>query len=153
MSSSLTAEKSENIVDFGFDERLRVNEIGPLLLGQENHFKDFLHPNPYPGSYLWSDIMLYECVSPFSSVVVVLVDPRSRTQAQASCSSHWPNPQVASRSLQCCTVPVFSAVSSYILDTPSSPQDRLPASRTHWPTPTYRRRSCFRSLASCVRTP
>lgn len=47
-------------VDYGFDERLRVNEIGPLLLGQQDQFKDFLHPNAIPGSYLWSDIMLYE---------------------------------------------------------------------------------------------
>lgn len=47
-------------LDYGFDERLRVNEIGPLLLGQQDQFKDFLHPNAIPGSYLWSDIMLYE---------------------------------------------------------------------------------------------
>ena len=47
-------------VDYGFDERLRINEGGRLLLGQTDHFKDFLHPNAIPGSYLWSDIMLYE---------------------------------------------------------------------------------------------
>jgi len=47
-------------VDYGFDERLRVNEIGKLLTGQDNHFKDFLHPNPVPGSFLWGEIILYE---------------------------------------------------------------------------------------------
>lgn len=49
-----------SVVDYGFDERLRINEGGRLLLGQTDHFKDFLHPNAIPGSYLWSDIMLYE---------------------------------------------------------------------------------------------
>lgn len=46
--------------DYGFDERLRVNEIGKLLTGQDNYFKDFLHPNPVPGSFLWGEIILYE---------------------------------------------------------------------------------------------
>ncbi|BGP29360.1 hypothetical protein JCM10296v2_001099 [Rhodotorula toruloides] len=46
--------------DYGFDERLRVDEVGKLLEGQENHFRDFLHPDALPGSYLWSDITLYE---------------------------------------------------------------------------------------------
>ena len=46
--------------DYGFDERLRVNEIGKLLTGQDNHFKDFLHPNPVPGSFLWGEVLLYE---------------------------------------------------------------------------------------------
>lgn len=51
---------ADEAVDYGFDERLRVNEIGRLLTGQDAHFKDFLHPNPVPGSYLWAEIMLYE---------------------------------------------------------------------------------------------
>ncbi|BGP22156.1 hypothetical protein JCM10295v2_001034 [Rhodotorula toruloides] len=46
--------------DYGFDERIRVDEVGKLLEGQENHFRDFLHPDALPGSYLWSDIILYE---------------------------------------------------------------------------------------------
>lgn len=59
--SSDTSEASKGpVVDYGFDERLRINEGGRLLLGQTDHFKDFLHPNAIPGSYLWSDIMLYE---------------------------------------------------------------------------------------------
>lgn len=49
-----------SIIDYGFDERLRVDEVGRLLLGQQDQFKDFLHPNAIPGSYLWSDIILYE---------------------------------------------------------------------------------------------
>ncbi|KDE05354.1 hypothetical protein MVLG_04268 [Microbotryum lychnidis-dioicae p1A1 Lamole] len=53
-------ETKEAALDFGFDERLRIDEIGPLLRGQDDQFKDFLHPNPIPGSYLWSDIMMYE---------------------------------------------------------------------------------------------
>ena len=47
-------------VDYGFDERLRVNEIGRLLTGQLDHFIDFLHPEAVPGSYLWGDVILYE---------------------------------------------------------------------------------------------
>lgn len=46
--------------DFGFDERLRVSAFGPLLLGQELNFKDFLHPDLLPGSYFWCDMILYE---------------------------------------------------------------------------------------------
>lgn len=46
--------------DYGFDERLRVDEIGKLLEGQENHMRDFLHPEVLPGSYIWADILLYE---------------------------------------------------------------------------------------------
>ncbi|GAA5983907.1 hypothetical protein JCM5350_001787 [Sporobolomyces pararoseus] len=46
--------------DYGFDERIRVNEIGRLLEGQQNHFRDFLHPSALPGSYVWGDILLYE---------------------------------------------------------------------------------------------
>lgn len=74
--------------DYGFDERLRVDEIGRLLEGQEHHvsprfphaalhatgtedpyssvgfpqMRDFLHPEVLPGSYVWADILLYESV-------------------------------------------------------------------------------------------
>lgn len=75
-----TAEGGDE-TDYGFDERIRVSEVGALLLGQENNFKvrfstlflipglvlmrgrspqDFLHPDVLPGSYLWSDMLLYE---------------------------------------------------------------------------------------------
>lgn len=46
--------------DLGLDERIRVSEYGALMLGQEHHFKDFLHPDVLPGSYLWSDMFVYE---------------------------------------------------------------------------------------------
>ncbi|KAL8293504.1 hypothetical protein RQP46_000205 [Phenoliferia psychrophenolica] len=46
--------------DLGLDERLRVNNAGHLLKGQEHHFRDLLHPAALPGSYLWGDVMLYE---------------------------------------------------------------------------------------------
>lgn len=67
-------------IDYGFDERLRVDEIGRLLEGQEHHvsclvvgarysrsnelvwqMRDDLHPQVLPGSYVWADILLYEC--------------------------------------------------------------------------------------------
>ncbi|GAA6059003.1 hypothetical protein JCM10212_001713 [Sporobolomyces blumeae] len=54
------AKREEDEVDYGFDERIRINEIGRLLEGQQNHFRDFLHPSALPGSYVWGDIMLYE---------------------------------------------------------------------------------------------
>ncbi|GAA5915909.1 hypothetical protein JCM6882_001759 [Rhodosporidiobolus microsporus] len=52
--------QKEDSTDFGFDERIRINEIGKLLEGQEDHYRDFLHPDVLPGSYLWGDILLYE---------------------------------------------------------------------------------------------
>ncbi|KAL8290289.1 hypothetical protein RQP46_003228 [Phenoliferia psychrophenolica] len=38
--------------------RLRIDEWGQLMLGQEMHFKDHLHPLPLPGSFLWGNMML-----------------------------------------------------------------------------------------------
>lgn len=51
--------------DLGLDHRLRIDESGKLMLGQEHLFRDLLHPLPVPGSWIWADIMLYElsCLS------------------------------------------------------------------------------------------
>lgn len=46
--------------DLGLDERLRIDETGAMMLGQEHHFRDLLHPMAVPGSYLWGNVMLYE---------------------------------------------------------------------------------------------
>ncbi|GAA5874842.1 hypothetical protein JCM16303_003004 [Sporobolomyces ruberrimus] len=46
--------------DLGLSHRLRVDESGKLMLGQEHLFRDLLHPLPVPGSWIWGDIMLYE---------------------------------------------------------------------------------------------
>lgn len=46
--------------DLGLDERLRIDESGALMLGQEHHFRDLLHPKALPGSWIWADVMLYE---------------------------------------------------------------------------------------------
>ncbi|SCV72175.1 BQ2448_4869 [Microbotryum intermedium] len=59
--------KSPMDVDHGFDDvdlnlgmRLRLDESGRLMLGQEQFFRDLLHPLAIPGSYLWGNIILYE---------------------------------------------------------------------------------------------
>ncbi|GAA5986110.1 hypothetical protein JCM11641_004714 [Rhodosporidiobolus odoratus] len=54
--------------DYGFDERIRINEIGRLLEGQEDHYRDFLHPDVLPGSYVWGEILLYELKRSFYRV-------------------------------------------------------------------------------------
>ncbi|GAA5893512.1 uncharacterized protein JCM6883_003543 [Sporobolomyces salmoneus] len=46
--------------DLGLDHRLRIDESGKLMLGQEHLFRDLLHPLPVPGSWIWGDVMLYE---------------------------------------------------------------------------------------------
>lgn len=46
--------------DYGFDERLRIDEFGPLLRGTQHLFRDLGHPNAVPGSWLRGDILLYE---------------------------------------------------------------------------------------------
>ncbi|GAA5950735.1 hypothetical protein JCM3765_000593 [Sporobolomyces pararoseus] len=46
--------------DLGLTHRLRIDESGKLMLGQEHLFRDLLHPLPVPGSWIWGDIMLYE---------------------------------------------------------------------------------------------
>ncbi|GAA5999929.1 hypothetical protein JCM10207_005976 [Rhodosporidiobolus poonsookiae] len=46
--------------DLGLSHRLRIDESGRLMLGQEHLFRDLLHPLPVPGSYLWANVMLYE---------------------------------------------------------------------------------------------
>ncbi|KAM0750730.1 hypothetical protein T439DRAFT_238448 [Meredithblackwellia eburnea MCA 4105] len=58
--NSHTEQTKGDSIDYGFDERIRVSEFGNLILGQEHHFKDFLHPDILPGSYLWCDMLLYE---------------------------------------------------------------------------------------------
>lgn len=55
-----SATGDDEDIDLGLDERLRVDMSGALMLGQEHHFRDLLHPEAVPGSYLWADVMLYE---------------------------------------------------------------------------------------------
>ncbi|BGP49632.1 hypothetical protein JCM10450v2_005533 [Rhodotorula kratochvilovae] len=54
------ARQHDDPTDYGFDERIRVDEIGKLLEGQEHHYRDFLHPDVLPGAYIWGEIILYE---------------------------------------------------------------------------------------------
>lgn len=68
LSHRITLEEAVEGEDLGLDQRLRLDEWGALMLGQEHHFRDLLHPDVIPGSYLWGDIMLYEYVSRPSSV-------------------------------------------------------------------------------------
>ncbi|KAL8280436.1 hypothetical protein RQP46_007084 [Phenoliferia psychrophenolica] len=44
----------------GLSSRLRIDEWGALMLGQEKHFVDKVHPLPLPGSYLWANMMLFQ---------------------------------------------------------------------------------------------
>ncbi|KAG0149729.1 hypothetical protein CROQUDRAFT_59013 [Cronartium quercuum f. sp. fusiforme G11] len=41
-------------------ERLRIDETGALMLGQEHHFRDVLHVAALPGAVLWADVILWE---------------------------------------------------------------------------------------------
>lgn len=40
--------------------RLRLDEWGALMLGQEHRFRDVMHVRELPGGVLWGDIMLWE---------------------------------------------------------------------------------------------
>jgi hypothetical protein len=44
----------------GLERRLRIDNSGRLMLGQEHLFRDLLHPLPMPGSWLWGNVVLYE---------------------------------------------------------------------------------------------
>ncbi|POY74635.1 hypothetical protein BMF94_2396 [Rhodotorula taiwanensis] len=44
----------------GLERRLRIDNSGRLMLGQEHLFRDLLHPLPMPGSWLWGSVVLYE---------------------------------------------------------------------------------------------
>ncbi|BGO91798.1 hypothetical protein NBRC10512_003453 [Rhodotorula toruloides] len=46
--------------DLGLSHRLRIDDSGRIMLGQEHRFRDLLHPLPVPGSWVWADVMLYE---------------------------------------------------------------------------------------------
>lgn len=59
-SSTLHPGEELDSDDLGLDERLRIDESGALMLGQEHHFRDLLHPKAVPGSWLWGNVMLYE---------------------------------------------------------------------------------------------
>ncbi|GAA5843635.1 hypothetical protein JCM9279_000818 [Rhodotorula babjevae] len=57
--SSLADEPLE-AEDLGLAHRLRVDDSGKIMLGQEHLFRDLLHPLPVPGSWVWGNVMLYE---------------------------------------------------------------------------------------------
>ncbi|KAG0149726.1 hypothetical protein CROQUDRAFT_653283 [Cronartium quercuum f. sp. fusiforme G11] len=40
--------------------RLKLDNWGRMMLGQENHFRDSVHPRAAPGSVLWGEMMLWE---------------------------------------------------------------------------------------------
>ncbi|MBW0493172.1 hypothetical protein O181_032887 [Austropuccinia psidii MF-1] len=46
--------------DPSLNARLRIDEWGALMLGQEAHFRDVLHVAALPGGVLWGDMMLWE---------------------------------------------------------------------------------------------
>lgn len=43
----------------GLNRRLRVDEWGALMLGQTQYFRDDIHPNPLPGSYLYGNMLFH----------------------------------------------------------------------------------------------
>ncbi|CAH7668780.1 hypothetical protein BY996DRAFT_4579330 [Phakopsora pachyrhizi] len=47
-------------VDPILKKRLRLDEWGALMLGQEHHYRDVLHVGALPGGALWGDVMLWE---------------------------------------------------------------------------------------------
>lgn len=59
MPEEIRAEEESLDEDLGLDSRLRLNEWGALMLGQEHHFRDLLHPAAVL-SYVWADIILWE---------------------------------------------------------------------------------------------
>lgn len=42
------------------NDRLRIDESGALMLGQEHHYRDVLHVAALPGAVLWADVILWE---------------------------------------------------------------------------------------------
>ncbi|PLW55157.1 hypothetical protein PCANC_05281 [Puccinia coronata f. sp. avenae] len=46
--------------DSSLQPRLRIDEWGALMLGQEHHFRDVMHVRELPGGVLWGDVMLWE---------------------------------------------------------------------------------------------
>ncbi|KAL8278425.1 hypothetical protein RQP46_009115 [Phenoliferia psychrophenolica] len=48
------------IISEDLSDRLRIDEWGALMLGQEKHFGDNIHPLPLPGSWLWSNMAMYQ---------------------------------------------------------------------------------------------
>lgn len=43
----------------GLDRRLKVDEWGARMLGQSQYFRDDIHPNPLPGSYLYGNMLFH----------------------------------------------------------------------------------------------
>ncbi|SCZ88201.1 BZ3500_MvSof-1268-A1-R1_Chr2-1g04255 [Microbotryum saponariae] len=60
VTTPMAAHHGSHDVDLNLGERLRLDESGRLMLGQEQLFRDLLHPLAIPGSYFWGNIMLYE---------------------------------------------------------------------------------------------
>lgn len=74
--SSLSDELPEE-EDLGLAHRLRVDDSGRIMLGQEHLFRDLLHPLPVPGSWVWGNVMLYECVATRPSLSLSLLSQAS----------------------------------------------------------------------------
>ncbi|KAM0751854.1 hypothetical protein T439DRAFT_220717 [Meredithblackwellia eburnea MCA 4105] len=51
-------EKESEALRLGLGHRLRVDEWGSLMIGQEKHFRDNVHPRPLPGSWLWANMAM-----------------------------------------------------------------------------------------------
>ncbi|GAA5978089.1 hypothetical protein JCM10908_004225 [Rhodotorula pacifica] len=49
------------------DRRLKVDEWGSRMLGQARHFRDDIHPNPLPGSYLYGNMLFHHLTTVLES--------------------------------------------------------------------------------------
>lgn len=78
--------------DLGLAHRLRVDDSGKIMLGQEHLFRDLLHPLPVPGSWVWGNVMLYECVEPFSLSLLPSFPPCSLRSPASTSPSPVPYP-------------------------------------------------------------
>jgi len=58
MASSGEAEEGAEARAMGLGRRLKIDEWGSRMLGQEMHFRDEVHPAPLPGSWLYGNMAM-----------------------------------------------------------------------------------------------
>ncbi|KDE08076.1 hypothetical protein MVLG_01776 [Microbotryum lychnidis-dioicae p1A1 Lamole] len=53
-------EEQKEAFRMGYAHRLKIDEWGALMIGQERYFRDNVHPLPLPGSYLYGNMLMQQ---------------------------------------------------------------------------------------------
>lgn len=94
-------EEGEEARGMGLGRRLKIDEWGTRMLGQENHFRDEVHPLPLPGSWLYGNMLMVSATPNdvrVSPSVLMFCCPGCRSNSSSKSRRARPTRSAASRS-------------------------------------------------------